>query len=118
MKKRYIALLLLLFIVVTWLASILLAGILTALYADEFSDFKALEVEWLYNAFDETANKRVITYTGKRAKVYFYSEYYGECISFVKKDGEWKFDETIANWSSRGSADDFFIWPYFKHYVP
>lgn len=45
MKKRYIALLVALGFLLVWLGSMGVAGILTALYADEFTDFEAMDLQ-------------------------------------------------------------------------
>ena len=108
MKKRYIALLVVLGFLLVWLGSMGVAGILTALYADEFTDFEAMDLQWLSSE----------SYGQQHAKVYFYNESLGACIRFVKQDGQWKAEKEVATWSSQGSADDYFIWPYYKHYVP
>jgi hypothetical protein len=115
MKKRYIALLVALGFLLVWLGSMGVAGILTALYADEFTDFEAMDLQWLSG---ESYERRVLSYGQQHAKVYFYNESLGACIRFVKQDGQWKTEKEVATWSSQGSADDYFIWPYYKHYVP
>ena len=39
-------------------------------------------------------------------------------VSFHKVDGQWQYHESVATWSGTGgSAEDYFVWPYFKHYV-
>lgn len=118
MKKHgIIALVTLAGVAVFWIGSVLFAGIFTVLHADEFRDFDAIDAGWLYNYGDEK-EIRVIHYNRNCAKVYFYSETGGDYISFAKKDGQWKSDKTIASWSGLGgSADDYFVWPYFKDWV-
>ena len=115
MKKRYIALLVVLGIFLIWLGSMGVAGVLTALYDDEFTDFEAMDLQWLS---DENYDKRILSYGKRHAKVYFYNESFGVCIRFTKQNGQWKAEQELASWSSQGSADDYFIWPYYKHYVP
>ena len=120
MKKwyRFVALLMLVCFCIYWLGCILFSKILTMLYADEFTDFEEINATWLYNYGDEK-KIRVISYESNYAKVYFYSKTGGDYISFVKQDGRWQSEEIIANWSGiGGSADDYFVWPYYKHYVP
>lgn len=115
MKKRYIALLVVLGFLLVWLGSMGVAGVLTALYADEFTDLEAMDLQWLSG---EDYEKRVLSYGKQTAKVYFYNESFGVCVRFTKQDGQWKAEKEVATWSSQGSADDYFIWPYYKHYVP
>ena len=120
MKKRHISLGVILCIILLWLGSILTASILTVCFAYEFTDFEAIGAPWLddYGYYNNT-KIRVLSYSGHRAKVYFYSNKGGECILFIKCEGQWKYEKTLANWSGAGgSADDYFIWPYYKHYVP
>ena len=57
MKKRYIALLVALGFLLVWLGSMGVAGVLTALYADEFTDFEAMDLQWLSG---ESYERRVL----------------------------------------------------------
>lgn len=100
-----------------WLGSVAYAGILTALYADEFTDYEKMNYDFLH-AWDDPANIRVLHYGGNEATVYFYTHSGGEKIKFVRGQDGWVYREMLAIWSRQGSADDYFIWPYFKDYGP
>ena len=59
-------------------------------------------------------------YSSKKAIVYFWIEDgYGEQVEFKKdKNGNWKSHRCLSSWSkSGGTADDYFIWPYFTDFV-
>lgn len=62
---------------------------------------------------------RVLSYNAEKAVVYYFADTGGEKAHFVNCDGQWVYEKTSAAWSSLGgSADHYFIWPYFKNYVP
>lgn len=100
-----------------WGGTVLKNQYLTHKHGDEFTDHAKLELQHM-GAWDFASDLRVLRYSDSEAVVYYFSKDGGEKISFVQKDGHWKYDETLALWSSQGSADDYFIWPYFKHFVP
>ena len=111
------AIALMLCLAVIWVISVVSAWILTGLFANEFTNFDQLEYDFPHPWYEEPMI-RVLSYTPNRATVYFCSETGGEKTEFVKHNGQWKFADTLAIWSDAGNAEDYFIWPYFKHYVP
>lgn len=117
MKKRYIMLTVILCILLIWIGSIIASGIFTLCFGSEFMDFEALDIGYLYN-YGKNTKISVLYYFQSRSVVYFYSDLGGEKVLLIKSEGKWKVEETLASWSSQGSADDYFIWPYFKNYVP
>ena len=104
-------------VLLTWIGSMVYASWLTALYADEFHEYCAENYDEAH-FWDEPVQLRVVTYHTERAKLYIFNETGGEMVELVKTQEGWSHSSTIANWSSKGNADDYFIWPYFKNYVP
>lgn len=101
-----------------WFFSVTYAKYLTDSHGSEFKDIKALQYDHLH-AWDEGDFQiRILSYSNDRAVVYYYSEYGGEKIEFCKKNNVWQYYRTLAIWSKQGSADDYFIWPYYKNIVP
>jgi len=100
-----------------WGGSIINASYLTVRYADEFSDHSKMNYDFMH-AWDEPVNLRVLSYSSEYATVYFFSNSGGEKIKFIRGKYGWVYRETLAIWSRQGNADDYFIWPYFKNYVP
>ena len=113
-----IFLLLLLLIFVVWIISVLWISFLTSSYSDEFTCFEDINFNFIHPWRAEVPNIRVMSYSNESATVYFYDAFGGEKARFIKKDNGWTYETTLAIWSSQGSADDCFIWPYYKHYVP
>jgi len=119
MKKRF-RLLLIFSMGVTLILgiTILRHRILTASFGDEFNDLKKVNFDCMH-PWEGTPNLRVLSYNTDEAVVYYFTEDGGEKALFVKKDGQWRYKKTLAIWSANGgSADDYFVGPYFKHYVP
>ena len=117
-KKSIIVLIIIAVILFVWLSFVLYANILTANHAEEFRDTKAMQYNFLHAWDPSDYDLRVLSYSDSQATVYYFSECGGEKARFVKNSDAWIFDEILAIWSKQGSADDIFIWPYFKHYVP
>ena len=90
---------------------------LTFKYSAEFQNFSQMDYDYLH-PWEGEPNIRVLRYCSDRAVIYFYDENGGEKVAFTKHNGQWKFTEQLAIWSSMGSADDRFIWPYYKNFVP
>ena len=102
---------------VYWTYSILTAECLTNAHKSEFMDVTTLQYDYLHAWDEEDFQIRVLSYSNDRAVVYYYSECGGEKIVFQKND-IWQYHQTLAIWSTQGSADDYLIWPYYKNYVP
>ena len=100
---------------VLWIGTIAYYNVLTGLFGHEFEVTGDIGYQYWWN---EEPQFKVMSYGADTATVYFYSPQGGEKVSFCKVDGQWEYQETIAVWSGNGgTADDYFIWPYFKHYV-
>lgn len=100
---------------VMWIGSVIYCNILTTYFGYEFE--KPVDLGYQY-WWETEPQFKVMSYGSKIAVVYYYSRLGGEKVSFHKVDGQWKFYKTIATWSGcGGSAEEYFIWPYFKHYV-
>ena len=102
-------------IIVLWLATVIFCNIQTRCFGYEFEQPDNLGYTYWWN---ENPQFKVIWYGANTAIVYYYSPMGGEEVSFRKANGQWAYAKTIAVWSGNGgSADNYFIWPYFKHYV-
>lgn len=118
MKIRYIVLWILAAFLLFWGGSMLYCSHLTALYGDEFTDFEAMDFDHMH-AWSEPPELRVLNYSDVQARVYYYSEHGGECAVFTKVNGQWRYQENDATWVDfGGTADDYFVWPYFRNWVP
>lgn len=89
--------------------------ILTALYGDEFRCLSQVGIDFM-TAYDPSDfDLRVLSYSSKTACIYYFSEDGGEKVMLEKKDGHWSYSRNVNTWvSSGGSADDYFIFPYYK----
>lgn len=97
-----------------WICSILKTEILTLLFQEEFKSPSEIGVEHM-TYFEEPFDLKIMSYGCDVATVYYYSNAGGEKMEFEKKDGKWCYRTTISGWSDRGgSADDFFIFPFYK----
>jgi hypothetical protein len=114
MIKRWIFIIILLAILLTWLMTLVHIEILSVLHKDEFA---AHSQSWVYGEND-TFKIKVMTYSKKTATVYLVSDTFGVKAKFTKQNGQWVHTEDLAVWSTQGSADQYFIWPYFKNLVP
>ena len=94
------------------------AKCLTNAYESDFKDVDTSQYDCLHAWDEENFQIRVLAYSNDRAVVYYYSECGGEKIEFRKTNNIWQYHQTIAIWSTQGSADDYFIWPYYKNLVP
>ena len=101
-------------VLIYWICSVLTARCLTNTYGAEFMDISALQYDHLHAWDEEEFQIRVLSYSNDRAVVYYYSECGGEKIEFCKKNNIWQYHCTLAIWSEQGSADEYFIWPYYK----
>ena len=101
--------------VVLWVGPIIYCNALTGFFGHEFEAPGDIGYQYWW---DEEPQFKVMSYGSKTATVYFYSSQGGEKVSFHKVDGQWQYHESVATWSGTGgSAEDYFVWPYFKHYV-
>lgn len=103
--------------ILLWLGAILKNSYLTTKYSSEFIDFYEIGFDFLH-PWDNEPNLRILSYSQNKATVYYYGDSGGEKVVFIKEDSKWKYLKTAAIWSSQGSADDYFIWPYYKNIVP
>ena len=117
MKRKWLLVIISAFLCV-WVFSVVQAAVLTKLHGQEFSDPESVGCDWLQGYWTETPELRVLRYSKNRAVVYYYFSDYGEKNVFVKRDGQWEFEDTVANWTDAGgSADNYLIWPYWKNLV-
>lgn len=110
MKKVFrIRIILIIFIIglmIFWIGSILKCEILTVSLKEQLIN---LDDGWAKNG-----KFKVLNLGDDYALVYWSCEYSGSTFSYIKENGEWKFnrcEKTI--WSKHGSADGF-IWPYIR----
>lgn len=118
MKKilRKVIILIIVFSMI-WVGSVIYSNLLTVLHSDKFSDFEAIGFDGMH-PWDDEPDFRVLSYTFTKATVYYYTETGGEKALFVRDNGMWRYERTVRAWSSYdGTADDYFIWPYFKNWV-
>ncbi len=101
-----------------WTGSIVWCGILTDRHGDEFTDFAAMDFDYTHVWWEDTPSMRVLTYNGQEATVYFFTAGGGEKVLFSKGESGWKFHRQLAAWADGGTGDDYFIWPYFRNWVP
>lgn len=68
--------------------------------------------------WDGSPDLRIMQYSDTKAMVYYFTETGGEQAEFTKEDDVWTFEKIHACWSATGgTADDYFIWPYFRNWV-
>ena len=89
---------------------------LTRHHSSEFAKLDQLGCEYLH-PWEGTPKFRVLSYGHNYATVYYYAKIGGEKIKFKMTDSGWQYTETMLCWSSTGSADDYFVWPYYKNWV-
>ena len=117
-KVSVIIALILAAILLIWLASWAFTSVLSAFCAKEFADLEAVGCNYMH-PWETDPKIRVLWITGSEAIVYYYGNMGGEKVAFEKVDGNWTYQRTCAMWSDwGGTADDYFIWPYFKNYIP
>lgn len=104
-------------LILVWAVSIVYVNILTGFHGDAFTDLEAMEITYLH-AWEGEPEIRVLSYWGNSAVVYFFNASGGEKIKLIRENSGWKYEKTLAIWSGTGgSADDYFIWPYYKNWV-
>lgn len=113
-KKTIMAILCLL--IFTLLMIVLYPLYLTHAHSEEFSNLEQLGCNYMH-PWESDPDFRVLSYSKKYATVYYYSPTGGEKIKFAKTESGWTYYETLSTWSSSGSADDYFVWPYYKNWV-
>ena len=99
-----------------WVLSIIFARILTDKHFEEFFDLEKVGCTHMLSC-GENPQFRVLSYGKDYATVYYFSPSGGEKMQFVNSNSGWKYNKTISTWSSSGSADSFFCWPYYKCWV-
>jgi len=110
----------LLVVLILYCSVILYHKVLTLCFSHKFKDFHSIGVDEYMHAYDED-NVRicVLSYGPKHATVYFFSKEGGEEMRFERKGDVWSFERCNAIWVDKGgNAADYFVGPYFKHYVP
>ena len=119
MKRRgIITLAIILLFLLAWILTLFFPLILTNQHAEEFRDLELLGCNYMH-PWDTEPQLRVLSYQKDYATVYYFSSTGGEKIRFVRTESNWTYDKTIAIWSSSGgSADDYFVWPYYRNWVP
>ena len=117
-KKGIFVLIFFVLLFLVWIVSLFSSLILTSLYGEEFRDLEQLGCDYMHPWVNDP-ELRVLSYSKDYATVYYYSPTGGEKIRFVRTKSNWTYDKTMAIWSGTGgSADDFFIWPYYRNWVP
>ena len=114
MKKRYKLCIIILCFFAYWGISIANASILTLIWGQRFEDYEQVG----YSAGSFFDDLRVVSYSPNKAKVYYFADDCGEKVVFKKVNGEWIYTETLGTWSIMGSAENYFLWPYFRNWVP
>lgn len=117
MRKYRIILIIPVVLFIIWIGTLLHAHHLTISYGEEFSEANIAGFDYMH-PWDGEPNFRIIYYSQFSAIVYYYTETGGEKVLLNNYDGTWNYNQTLSIWSTQGSADDYFIWPYFKDYVP
>lgn len=108
--KRYVKkIFLVIFIgfILFWGGSVIICEIMTTQHGSEFLEFKEIS----------TASKfKILTYTDDFARIYCvnFNETNGSIHNFVKRDGNWVYNNWENGvWSKTGTADGF-VWPYIR----
>ena len=98
------------------LATIIYPIILTNLHTSEFANLEQLGCDYMH-PWEGIPKFRVLSYGSHYATVYYYAKTGGEKIKFAMAGSGWRYHETMLCWSLSGSADDYFVWPYYKNWV-
>jgi len=117
MKKRnylfrIIVLLIVIFPIVFWGASLAKCEILTFLYSKEFD-----EIYQENTMLGDIDFLKILDYSSKTARIYYISanKSMGNILKFSKNAGQWEYEEWETVWSTSGTADDT-NWPYWWHF--
>ncbi len=117
MKIFRVILVVLVLLLAIWGIAVAHCSILTARYGDEFLDFESMEYDFMHS-WTNYSNHRVLSYSKTVAVVYYFGSDGGEKVEFRKIDDQWYYQRTLMMWSNNGgTADDYFIWTYFKDWV-
>lgn len=117
MKKVHKILIFITLLFVIWTGTIIYSNILTAMHGDEFADPNIIGFTGMH-PWEGEPNFRVLFYSKNKATVYYYGMKGGEKAVFINDTGKWHYSKTTNAWSDfGGTADDYFIWPYFKNWV-
>ena len=112
--KNFLKIILILIIIflVVWLCSLAKCEISSLLHSDEFYGLD----ESSTNMVEKVENIKVLKYTSKHAKVYYYDKS-GACVfEFEKLNNKWQMISWDSVWSATGSASET-IWPYWWHFI-
>ena len=115
-KLLLITVLIICALIMVWVGTVLYVTMLTDSHAEEFTNFETLEFDYLHS-WEGVPKIRVLSYLDNCAIVYFCNSTGGEKAKFIKSTSGWVYCDTLALWSSTGSGDDYFVWPYFKDWV-
>jgi hypothetical protein len=97
------------FPIIIWIASIIKCEILTYRYWKEFEG-----LEQSTNMLKKSETIKVLDYSKVSARIYYKDREGGDILKFNKQDGRWVFDKWERTvWSRTGSADGF-MWPYIR----
>lgn len=117
LKKFKIYLLLGMAVFLTWICFIICIDCLTIFHGTEFADLSTHNTPYLFDS-NERPEIRVFWYSTEKATVYYVGKDGGEKVAFIKAGDRWIYKDTLAIWSSGGTADQCFIWPYYRNFVP
>lgn len=116
MKKYILVTLTVLFVgfILIWVGALAKCEILTYQHGKEFDTIYRENT-----MLDEIDYLKVLDYSDTSARVYYVSinKSAGDILSFIKQDGQWKYNRWERTvWSSTGSASEV-IWPYWWHFI-
>ena len=89
--------------------------ILTKMHEDELINSYCNYDNYTY-WIDEGYNAKIIEYGSNYAEVYYFTDFMGIYVIYLKVNGEWIPSSEHPNiiWSESGNADRL-IWPYWYH---
>lgn len=116
MKKRIWLMVLALFLCI-WIGSTIHCSVLTFAYGEQFSQLELIGFSHMH-PWEGSPDLRVMQYSDTKARVYYFTETGGELAEFRKENNVWVYKKIHASWTATGgTADDYFIWPYFRNWV-
>lgn len=108
---RIILIIILIFLII-WVFSLAKSEIYSHIHSAEFFGLD----ESSTNMLNKSENVKVLEYTEKYSKVYYYNRAGGSVLEFTKKNNGWKMLSWNTVWSDTGSASNI-VWPYWWHFI-
>ena len=117
MKIKRVGLCLVILLLAIWVAAVINANILTAVHGSEFRDLETIGFDGMH-PWGSDPSLRVLSYSKNKATAYYYGKMGGEKALFSKMNGQWSYERNTLAWSNYGgTADNYFVWPYYKNWV-